>query len=257
VSLVAGGRTFGTLSVARRVGRLPFTALDLEVVGSFATQASVILENDQVRRELQRLAMSEDQERIARDLHDTVIQRLFATGLSLQATVRAITDPWALSRIAGAVEDLDATIRQIRSVIFGLEELKGEPGPAVRAGVLGVVREAARTLGYEPNLAFDGPLDTVVDEALAADLQATLREALSNVARHAGAGRVEVAVRAVGGALRLTVTDDGRGPGPGRVGGRGVANMCERAERHDGSLVVEQAPGGGTRLIWTVPLTGE
>jgi signal transduction histidine kinase len=257
VSLVSDGRPFGTLSVARSTGGTPFTALELELVSSFATQASMILENDRSRQELQRLAMLEDQERIARDLHDTVIQRLFATGMSLQGTTRAVTDPWALGRITTAVEDLDVTIRQIRTVIFGLEEPRGDRAAALRSQALGVTGEASRALGFDPQLTFDGPIDTLVAAAMADDALATLREALSNVARHAGAHHVDVDLRIVENNLVLSVGDDGIGIDPARaaVGGRGVGNMGERAQRYGGSMTVVRGPSGGTRLIWQVPLS--
>jgi GAF domain-containing protein len=121
VALVAAGSPFGTLSVARVTGAAPFSAGDLEMVQSFAAQASVALEHDRSRQRLQRLTLLEDQERIARELHDTVIQRLFAVGLSLQATVRLVTDAGARHRLATAVDDLDDTVRHIRTVIFGME----------------------------------------------------------------------------------------------------------------------------------------
>jgi signal transduction histidine kinase len=259
VSLVADGRPFGTLSVARSMGGTPFTALELELVSSFATQASMILENDRSRQELQRLAMLEDQERIARDLHDTVIQRLFATGMSLQGTTRAVTDPWALGRITTAVEDLDVTIRQIRTVIFGLEEPRGDRAAALRSQALEVTAEASRALGFDPRVTFEGPLDTLVGAPVGDDVLATLREALSNVARHAGARHVDVDLRIVDGILVLTVGDDGIGIDPGRRAGsgRGIGNIEERAERHGGSTTLASGPPGGTRLTWQVPLSAE
>jgi signal transduction histidine kinase len=259
VSLVAEGRPFGTLSVARSIGGIPFTALELELVSSFATQASMILENDRSRQELQRLAMFEDQERMARDLHDTVIQRLFATGMSLQGTTRAVTDPWALGRITTAVEDLDVTIRQIRTVIFGLEEPRGDRTAALRSQALEVTAEAARALGFDPQVAFEGPLDTLVAASMADDVLATLREALSNVARHAGARRVDVNLRIVDGSLELSVDDDGIGIDPVRRAGsgRGIGNMGERVERYGGVLTLAPGRAGGTRLIWQVPLSAD
>jgi signal transduction histidine kinase len=256
VALAAGGHTFGTLSVARSVGRAPFSSLDLEVAASFATQASVVLEHNRARRDQQRLAMLEDQERIARDLHDTVIQRLFATGMSLQGTVRAVTDQWARERITAAVDDLDVTIRQVRTVIFGLEETRTDSAPALRAQVLEVVREAARVLGFDPQVTFEGPLDTLVGEPVIGHLVATLREALSNVARHAAAHLVRVDLRVAGGEVRMTVEDDGRGidPAAARRGGRGLGNMRDRAVRHGGSLHIAARPEGGTVLTWRLPL---
>lgn len=255
--LVAGGHPFGALTVSRSIGKSTFSPSELEVVDSFATQASVVLEHHRARQELQRLNVLEDHERIARDLHDTVIQRLFATGMSLQGVSRGITAPALRHRVGVAIEDLDATIRQIRTVIFELEEPTAAR-PTLRARALELSHEAARMLGFEPRVSFEGPLDTVVGEAAADHLLATLREALSNVARHAAAGAVDIDLRIVADRVQLTVRDDGRGLDPelaaGGVG-RGLSNMAARAERHHGSLRIDSAPGQGTTLVWLLPLS--
>jgi GAF domain-containing protein len=167
VPLVADGQPFGTLSIGRAVKGTPFTSSELEVAGSFANQASVILAHNRAREALHRLGIVEDQERIARDLHDTVIQRLFAISMSLEGTLPAVSDAWAIERVNRMIEDLDVTIRQIRTVIFGLEEARSDRAPALRSGALEIAAEAGRILGFEPQILFDGPLDTLVADTVA------------------------------------------------------------------------------------------
>jgi signal transduction histidine kinase len=201
------------------------------------------------------LALVEDRERIARDLHDTVIQRLFATGMSLQSTVRLVTsDPdVAVGRIGDAVDDLDVTIKQIRTAIFDLEQSKADHG-SLRAQILSLAREAAIPLGFEPRVVLEGAIDTGVEEQVGNELLATLREALSNVARHARASHVVVEV-VVDGDVRLSVADDGIGPPPPdvRSDGKGLRNMRERAVRLGGRLELAAAKQGGTVLMWQAP----
>jgi signal transduction histidine kinase len=195
----------------------------------------------------------EDRERIARDLHDTVIQRLFATGLSLQGTARLAHHPDVAARIQDAVEDLDETVKHIRTVIFGLET-SAVRGDSVRQRVMTLTREASGALGFLPAVDFAGPVDTLVDRRTGDELLATLREALSNVARHAGATQVSVEVDCRDG-LTLRVVDNGRGlpaePASGR--GLGLRNMASRAEALGGRFEARPGVGGGTVLEWSVP----
>jgi signal transduction histidine kinase len=203
------------------------------------------------------MVVIEDQERIARDLHDTVIQRLFAIGMSLQATMRVVTDSGANDRLSRAVDELDITIRHIRTVIFGLESESSATRASVRSRVLEISTEAARVLGFQPSVSFAGPIETSGYEAITDELLSTLREALSNVARHAKARRVTIEVVVDGDALRLVVEDDGIGidlETSGAAAGRGIKNMGSRAQRHGGSMVVGPALNGGTRLVWSLPL---
>jgi signal transduction histidine kinase len=255
VALSAGGQTFGTLSTSRVSGAPPFTKVEVHMLSSFAAQASVALEVEQGRRNGQRLSRLEDQERIGRDLHDTVIQRLFATGLTLQGAGRLVTDREARRRIDQAVDELDATVRQIRTVIFDVERSHTDGSRSLRGEVLDLTREAARSLGFEPRVAFDGPVDTLVSALVGVEVLATLREALSNVARHAAARHVEVEVR-VDDRVTLSVRDDGRGFDPTRVrpGSLGLASMRTRAEQLGGGLELATPPDGGTEFVWTVPL---
>jgi signal transduction histidine kinase len=256
VALTADGEPFGTLSLGRRVGAPQFHPADLEVLRWFATQASVALESDRSRQRSQHLSMLEDHERIARDLHDTVIQRLFAAGLSLQATAALAKDDHLVRRLSAAVDDLDVVVRLIRSVIFDI----GAPGTALDAGarreMLGVVHDAATTLGFEPRVVFDGPIDARTPPALANEAIAVLREALSNAARHARSGRVDIEVGVTGVDFTVRVVDDGVGlpANASTSGGNGLVNMRSRAERLGGRLDIQRGEGGGTVIDWRVPL---
>jgi signal transduction histidine kinase len=184
---------FGNLYLTDKTSAEVFTDVDEELVVALAAAAGVAIENARLHSRVQAFALVEDRERIARDLHDTVIQRLFATGLSLQGTVRLVrTDPdAAVTRIESAVDDLDLTVKHIRSAIFKLESSRLASGDGLRRTVLAVSREAAGALGFEPRCFFDGPVDSALQDELAAELLATLREALSNVSRHAKATCVE------------------------------------------------------------------
>lgn len=253
VPLTVRERAFGTLAVANLRGGRAFTEHDLDLVQAFADQASVVVEYGRAQRELERLAVVEERERIARDLHDTVIQQLFATGMLLESVEGAVAPPHAASRIHEAVESLDKTIRDIRSAIFALQA-RGLSGRGLRSDVLALATEAAPALGFEPHVSFDGVVDSVVPDDVADDLLAVLREALTNVARHAGAGRVEVSIL-VDECLTAHVTDDGVGitAGISDEGGHGLRNMARRAEVHGGTMRVEPGPRG-TELTWRVPL---
>src|SRR5262249_975090 len=157
----------------------------VSLVELFAAQAAVALSYSQARTELERMGMLEDRERIARNLHDTVIQRLFATGMVLEGTTPLVERAEARERLRQAVDDLDETIRAIRTTIFELEEQR-RAGPGLRSEVLDVVGEAASSLEFEPTVRFEGPVDATVSPEVAAQLVPTLREALSNIIRHAG-----------------------------------------------------------------------
>jgi signal transduction histidine kinase len=253
VPLGTAGNVLGSLSVSRMVGRHPFRAGDVALLEQFATQAGVVIEQGRVREDLHRLSLLEDQERIARDLHDTVIQRLFATGLSLQGVTRLVRDDEARRRIEAAVDELDMTVRHIRTVIFDVASANDTRG-TVRRRVLDVAREASRPLNFMPQVTFDGAVDVEVTSAVADDLVATLREALSNVARHARARAALVEVQVEGDIATLRVTDDGIGINSTAPHGNGLRNMQARAERHGGRSSVTTREGGGTVVEWTVPL---
>jgi signal transduction histidine kinase len=223
-------------------------AEELTLLSLFAVQAAVALDREAARVDREELLVLSDRERIARDLHDVVIQRLFATGLQLQTAATLAARPEVASRINSAVDALDATIRDIRGAIF---ELRSPAVDSVRAEIRSLVNRAGDSLGFLPVLRTDGPLDSAVPTEIAGDLVAVIGEALSNVVRHAEATRVEVAVTTTGAWLALVVADDGRG---GAHESSGLANLRHRAEKHGGTFTLETGPSQGTRLEWTVPL---
>lgn len=247
----------GVLMLARRRGRPPFAAAEVAALPGFAGQAALALELADRRRDAEQMSLLEDHDRIARDLHDLAIQRLFATGMTLQSAQRFVEHPQAAERLARAIDDLDATIKIIRSTIFGLRE-RDVPGvPKLRLRAVQAIDAAAAALGFAPALRMEGLIDTEVPPAVADDVLAVIGEALANVARHARATSVEVAVAAADGVLTVSVSDDGIGiPEGGRRSG--LRNLSERAERLGGELSISTRDLGtrGTRLEWRVPLTG-
>ncbi len=197
------------------------------------------------------LRVLEDRERIARDLHDLVIQRLFAAGMSAQSLHARLTDPALAERAAGIVDALDATISEIRTTIFGLQQTMGTTG-GFRERIMAVIEEQRPHLASAPHVQFDGPLETV-DDAIIPDALAILREALSNVARHAQATTVEVSVEAHD-QLVIRVADDGIGLSAGSPSGSGIGNMTGRACAWGGSLELLPRAQGGTSLECRLPL---
>jgi signal transduction histidine kinase len=250
---------FGNLYLTDKTTAEVFTDVDEELVVGLAAAAGVAIENARLHARVQEFALVEDRERIARDLHDTVIQRLFATGLSLQGAARLVRSDAdaAVDRIEGAVDDLDLTVKHIRSAIFKLESSRVYSGTGLRDRVLALGRDAAGPLGFEPHCLFDGPVDSAVDDDLAAELLATLREALTNVARHARATTVQVEVL-VDEYVVLRVIDDGIGPpapdaSPNDFRGHGLRNMGARATRRGGEFGLAAGPDAGTVVHWQVP----
>jgi PAS domain S-box-containing protein len=209
--------------------------------------------DEELQRAHEVLALVDDRERIARDLHDTVIQRLFAVGLSLQgALTRATSDP-AVERIQLAIDDIDVTIRDIRSSIFALHTRRPF-GASLRDDVFVVTREAARALGFEPAVTFDGPVDSLVTDDIREHLLATLREALSNVTKHAQATTVNLELVVDAHEVILRVRDDGAGIESSGEGS-GLRNMDERAIALGGSCrITPSSATGGTLIEWRVPI---
>lgn len=242
---------FGNLYLTEKRGGGPFTAGDETIAVALASAAGVAIENARLHERVQELALLHDRERIARDLHDTVIQRLFATGLGLQGLARLVDDVDVADRIQVAVDDLDATIREIRGVIFELQA-RERGAHSVRVRVLALAAEMTPTLGFEPRVRFDGPVDSIVGPALADHLLSALRELLSNVTRHAQATAVGISVRA-GLEVTLTVEDNGRGMPEAPRGGQGLVNLRERALSLEGSFVLQPAAKAGTIAVWSVP----
>jgi PAS domain S-box-containing protein len=252
VPLHAAGETFGVIGIAQARDSDPLQPHDIDLLQAFGIQASASLAFARARRDVEQLQLVSERERIARDLHDTVIQRLFAVGLSLEATGRR--PPAEIQeRLHQAVADIDDTIRSIRTSIFTLqtrlEERKG-----LRAEVLEVVSELATTLGFEPAVRFEGPVDTVATAELTENVVAVLRETLTNTARHAHATEVQVMIEA-GNELVVTITDDGTGADVfDREGGHGVHNLVERAQSFGGDATIAAIEPHGTRVVWRVPI---
>jgi signal transduction histidine kinase len=207
------------------------------------------------RSEQERLVLLEERDRIARDLHDLVIQRLFATGISLSGAARVPDTPdKVVDRLQSAVDALDTTVKEIRATIFELHQPVGTADGGLRGRVLEEAAASAVVLGHAPATRFSGTVDASVDDTLAGDLLGALREALANVAKHASAERVEVLVAVEGEGVLLQVTDDGVGV-PDELHRRsGLLNLAERAARYGGTCTIAPGPQGGSVLTWRVPL---
>ncbi len=226
----------------------------VQVAGAVETMRSRIVTAMEASAEAERrVGVLEEDDRIARDLHDLVIQRLFATGLSLQTA--SVRHPEAAAALAVSIDEIDESIRELRAVIFGLAPRR-TGGRGLRDEILDLAREARRPLGFDPHVTFEGPVDALVPDAVAVEVVPVVREALANVAKHAAASRVTIHLRAGDGSLRLEVADDGRGLPRDRSVGQGLGNLTERASHLGGTCTVRSDPGAGTTVLWTVPLDG-
>lgn len=244
----------GALAVARMGDEASFGDDVLRLVESFAGQAAIALHLSAAAADREQLAVLGDRDRIARDLHDLVIQRLFATGMSLQGAVRGIQPPEKAARVRQAVDDLDETIKEIRTSIFALQQPAPASGEGVRVAVLAVTRTAATTLGFEPQVSFRGPVDTFVPAPIAEQMLAVLREAVSNTAKHAQASAITIDVRADTENVCLTVTDNGKGLSNDSGRRSGLANLAARARSLGGTFEAATPETGGTEVTWWVPL---
>jgi signal transduction histidine kinase len=247
---LAGG---GVLLTCLPEGRRALEAEEAELLASFADHASLALDRAQALSDRQELMLVADRDRIARDLHDLVIQRLFATGLQLQGARRIAVSDEVRDRIDAAVADLDVTIRDIRSTIF---ELQHGQDLSLRSDVRGLVKEYIPVLGFTPMVRTTGPLDTAVPQDVTVQLLAVLREALSNVARHAEANAAMVDVEASADRVTLSVTDNGRGL-PAERHESGLRNVRRRATELGGTVRMVPEDPRGTRVEWSVPLQAD
>jgi signal transduction histidine kinase len=251
------GNVRGVLTVGRRHGGPPLPTAASGVVASFAAQAAVALELAARRADAEQLSVFEDRDRIARDLHDLVIQRLYATGMSLEGTMPLITRREVADRIRNAVDAMDDTIRDIRGTIFALQARGRQDEPRLRSDIVALVDETTGMLGFAPALRLGSGLDSRATAELSEQLLAVLREALSNAARHSGATRVDVTVDGGGdGMVTVLVRDNGSGI-PEGTRRSGLANLADRAEKLGGELRLSTAEGGGTQLEWRVPVPAE
>lgn len=250
--ITAGGEPRGLLLLGRHRGRPPFSPLELDLAEDFVRRAATAMDRISAQVVEQRLTLLEDRERIARDLHDHIIQRLFATGLTLQSLGSTMRDDRSRRKLGSAVAEIDNTIRQLRTSIFQLS-LDDGPGAGLRAAVLEVLRQLTPVLGFEPAFDVVGPVDTVTAGELQEQVVAVVREAVTNAAKHSRATAVGVTLRTDGLSLGLDVVDNGVGLGDS-TRRSGLSNLRHRARRLGGSLQVVAPETGGTGLMWTVPL---
>jgi signal transduction histidine kinase len=242
---------FGNLYLCDKRDADEFSEEDERLAVALATAAGVAIENARLMQRTEEVAVLEDRERIARDLHDKVIQRLFATGMTLQTMLPVTGRDDVSDRINATVDELDVTIREIRSTIFALQ---APVGRGLRVSIFALIDGAREVLGFSPELHMDGPIDTLVSENAAEHLLAVLQEALSNIAQHAGASHVNVTVE-VGTDVVVRVTDNGKGLPTPRESGRGLHNIEDRAATMGGDLSVSDLATGGTIVEWRVPVT--
>ncbi|HXQ43511.1 MAG TPA: GAF domain-containing sensor histidine kinase [Acidimicrobiales bacterium] len=245
---------YGNLYLTDKIGWSEFTGDDEALVEALALGAGIAIENARLHQRVQRAAVYEDRDRVARDLHDNVIQRLFAAGLSLQSMAAAATTAGIADRLQTVVADLDETIRQVRSTIYELGSAEIRRG--VRDSVVTLVRELDPVVGFGVRVTFDGAVDTLVSDQLAEHLLAVVREAVTNIGRHAQATEASVSLSVAHGQCRLQVSDNGRGIGGAdmRQGGLGLGNLRRRAEKLHGQFTADSPDTGGTSLVWEVPV---
>jgi signal transduction histidine kinase len=253
VPLVASRQTAGAVILGRARGAEPFTDADLELAAAFAGHVAIALQLAESRTARGRLTMLEDRDRIARDLHDHVMQRLYAVALGLQGLADGEGQPQRARRLATYVDDLDATIREIRQTVFELRGRSATAGSGLRLALRAVADDMTAAFGFAPRLLADGPLDSAVTPRVADHLLAVVREGLSNAARHARCRAVVVTVTTAGGQVSAEIVDDGVGVGqPDRRSG--LANMRSRAAELGGTFTIGPGPDGvGTRVHWTAP----
>ena len=248
VPLAAGEQVRGALLLGRAAARRGFTETDLDMAASFAGHAAMAMELARARADQIMLARVEDHDRIAGDLHDHVIQELFALGMSLQGHA-ARSNPATAEWINGYTDTLDEVIKKIRTSIFGLQQPSQVPA-SLHARLIEITEEHAPQLGFAADIRLSGTLDPGLDEPLIHDILAVTREALSNCARHADATGVSISLAMQDGLITLDIIDNGRGLGtPARSSG--LASMRRRAERNGGTLKLTTPASGGTRLSWT------
>ncbi len=245
---------YGNLYLTDKIGWSEFTSDDEALVGALALAAGIAIENARLHQRVQEVAVYEERDRLARDLHDTVIQRLFAIGLTLQSLVGDPSAPAVGDRLTATISDVDDTIRQVRTSIF---ELGSDGlGRGARDNVLSLLRELRPVVGFDVHASFEGPVDSAVPDIVLEHLLAVIREAVTNIERHAQATTATVVISVSDNHCRLRVVDDGCGIAdtePG-TGGLGLGNLRRRAEKLQGQFSIESPDAGGTVLSWQVPI---
>lgn len=253
VPIQVRGEIYGILYLTDKQGWEEFTVDDESLVGALAVAAGIAIESARLHELVAESAVFAERDRMARDLHDTVIQRLFGVGLSLQGLVSGDTETDRSARLSAAIDDIDDTIREIRTTIYGLTMTDVHRG--ARAAVLGLADELRPSVGVPVRIGFEGAVDAAMTTSVLEQLLPTLREAVTNVGKHADASQVDVMVDVRRGRCLLEVSDDGRGFDPDvTVTGFGLANLRRRAEKLHGTCTVECPASGGTILRWTVPM---
>jgi signal transduction histidine kinase len=240
----------GVLLAVREKDAPAFGADLVPLLASFADQAVVAIEFSENQNARRLVDVLEDRDRIAHDLHDLVIQRLFATGMSLQGSLTWVTHPEARRRVQKAVVQLDQTVLEIRTSIFDLQTDLGDAG--LRRRLLDIVAELTEGAELTPAVRMSGTIDNLVPDYIGEHAQAVVRETVSNAVRHARATELTLTVEA-GDALVISMVDNGGGM-PSKVARSGLRNLEERAVSLGGGLTVADEPGGGTRVTWQVPL---
>ncbi|MEU3645283.1 GAF domain-containing protein [Lentzea sp. NPDC034063] len=248
--LRAGTTVTGVLLAVRDKDAASFGADLMPLLASFADQAVVAIEFAENQSAKRLVDVLEDRDRIARDLHDHVIQRLFATGMSLQGALTWVTHPEARRRVTKAVNQLDQTVLEIRTSIFDLQADSGDTG--LRRRLLNIVAEITEGAELSPAIRMSGTIDSLVPDYIGEHAEAVVRETVTNALRHARANELTLTVEA-GDALIITMVDNGVGMPPD-VARSGLRNLEQRAIELNGALAVAEEPGGGTRVTWRVPL---
>jgi signal transduction histidine kinase len=247
------GEVYGNLYLTDKEGGAVFTDEDEALAEAFAFAAGIAIENHRLHEKVRVMSVLEDRDRIARDLHDRVIQRVYAVGLSLEGATRLSDLDQVMERITRAVDELDATITEIRSAIFELGQ-SAVPG-GLRKSVLHLADTLTETLGVRPEVRFSGAVDNEVPQHIGDHVLAVVREGLTNAGKHAGARHFVVEVD-VTDRVTVEVIDDGMGialPLP-TSSGLGLVNLRERAKKLGGTFEIFPGPDAGTRLVWSVPL---
>ncbi len=244
---------YGNLYLTDKIGWSEFTNDDLALVEALALAAGIAVENARLHQQVQAVAVYEDRDRLARDLHDTVIQRLFGVGLNLQSMAGRVPHDMSPG-LRDAVAEIDRVIDRIRATIYQLG--MGVENRGIRDQVVSLVHELRSVVGLPVEVSFEGPVDSAIPAQVAEHLLATIRESITNVGRHAHASEASVTIKVEKGQCQLTVLDNGDGFDQSKVrqGALGLTNLRARAEKLDGTFVVENAVGGGTSLTWQVPL---
>ena len=252
VPVLVAGEAYGDLYLTDKRNGEPFTDIDEELSMALAAAAGMAIERARLHARLRRIDLDEDRGRIARDLHDTVVQRVFATGMSLHSALRLVeASPEATDRIDEAIGELDKVVRDLRTTVFELQDAVGSGG-GIRHQLLQLGDELTNALGFRPSFEFEGPVDAHVTDAIGPHLLAAVGEALANVARYARSLTASVLVKTDGRSLCALIDAEGIGPGSLRIGGHGLSNLARRANDLGGSSTLEPRPGGGCRLRWQI-----